>query len=207
MALYDSIMSGTMGLAKGIFGGAASFARATPTGFMMAGGATVGAGLAVARGDNQNSTSLMRNIIGGATAGAITGLGARALFTRTAARGAGGFLGINQVRAASSGNRMAAWNSSPLGKIMGGTAGSARGVIGGAAGIGRALVKHPEIGFTGAIVAGGAIAMGGTSFTTESALSDRFSLDDKDIEQRDRRGFQNSAAGMSFGLHRRRHGG
>ena len=39
MALYDAILRGTAGLAKGAFGATAAFARSTPGGFMMTGGA------------------------------------------------------------------------------------------------------------------------------------------------------------------------
>lgn len=210
MALFDKVVSGTIAGAKGLFGAGAAFARATPAGFMMASGATIGAASSVYQGDNYNSTALMRNLISGAAVGAGAGLLARGLFTHTAARSAGRFLGINQVRGAASGARMAAWNRSPLGRLLGTSAGSARGIIGAGARVGKTLIKHPELAFTGAVLAGGAYTLGG-SFTTERELSSGFSTEGRDMQEVDsgaisRRNFQNSASGLSFGLSARRHG-
>lgn len=208
MALFDAIMRGSVGLAKGIGSATYGFARATPAGFMMAGGAVAGAGLAVARGDNHDSTSLMRNIIGGGAAGAAVGLGVRGLFSKTALRGAGSFLGVNQARSAASGMRMAAWNKSPVGKILGTGRMGARGAMGASAGLLGFAARHPAMTMSAGILAGGAIAMS-PGYTTEDDQAARFDVSNKDIEQFDtgfgRSSFANSASGLCFGLHSRRH--
>lgn len=208
MALFDKLVSGTVGLGKGLFSAGTAFARATPSGFMMAGGALAGSALAAASGDNYSSTDLARNIIGGAVAGGAVGLGARALFSRTAARGASRFMGISQARAAASGTRMAAWGRSPLGGLLGTGARGTRGALGAGAGLLGFAARHPGVVIGGAIVAGGAMAMS-TNFTTEQDTSDRFTTVDKDVQRMDTgmtgRQFANSASGLCFGLHSRRH--
>lgn len=210
MALFDAVMRGSVGLAKGIGLGAYSFARHAPGAFLATSGAVAGAALSVAQGDNHDSTSFMRNIISGAGVGAVAGLGLRGLFSRTAMRGAGHFLGINQTRAAKSGMHMAAFRGSPLTRLSGAGGRSAYGAAKTGLGILGFAAKHPALTLGTAIITGGAYSQLG-DFTTEQDTSDRFSLENKDVEQYGNNSFAsssfaNSASGLSFGLHSRRHG-
>lgn len=199
MALFDAVMRGSVGLAKGIGLGAYSFARHAPGAFLATGGALAGAGLSVARGDNHDSTSFMRNVISGAGVGAVAGLGLRGLFSRTAMRGAGSFLGMR-----------GGFRNSPIARLGGAGGRSAYGAAKTGLGILGFAAKHPALTLGTAIVAGGAYSQLG-DFTTEQDTSDRFSLENKDVEQYGNNSFAsssfaNSAAGLSFGLHSRRHG-
>lgn len=211
MALYDTVLRGTAGLAKGIFSAGAGFARATPTGFMMAGGAAIGAASATYQGDNYSSTDLMRNILGGAAVGGLAGLGARALFSRTAARGAGRFLGISQVRRASSGMKLAAWNRSPAGRLLGTGRTSAAGAVGGSARLLGFAARHPGLVIGGGIMTAGALSIAG-NLTTEEDTNERLNPMNRDADQPSNQSFTssafaNSAAGLSFALHQKRHRG
>lgn len=211
MALYDAAIRGTLGLGKAVLGGTAAFARGFPSGFMMAGGAAIGAASAAYQGDNYSSTDLMRNIIGGAAAGGLAGLSARALFSHTAARGAGRFLGISQARRASSGMKLAAWKGSPVGKLLGTGRTSAAGAVGGSAKLLGFAGRHPGLVIGGGIMTAGALSIAG-NLTTEEDTNERLNPMNRDLDADEQSNqsftssaFANSASGLSFALHNRRH--
>lgn len=152
----------------------------------MAIGAGIGALKGAITGDNNNSTSALRNVASSAVAGAALGAGARAAFSR---RGLSGLA------------HLAGGLGSAAGTVMP-YAGKAAGKAVGAAGF---MATHPGLTFAGAAVVGGGMYMGG------SFRGNRFN--DSDAEQVPNensvtsRSFQNSATGLVQALNSRRHRG
>lgn len=173
---------------------------------ILTGGLVGGIG-GVATGENYDSTALIRNFAGGAAAG----LGAATLgnlaISKMGARGLGRLTGVSQGIDAWRGsagtglrNRVSSAARGALKSPVGGvfrTAGLA-GRLG--AGAVAFAAKHPRL-------AGGAAAsIGGAVLISNSVKPNRVDLENDQLEPlQSRSRFQNSATGLTFGLHRKRH--
>lgn len=140
-------------------------------------GAAIGGIAGLVKGDNYSSTAAMRNFAGGAAAGAGIGMGARMVLSRNGMRGVGNIL-----------------RKTPA--LLRG-AGSVAKFGGKAIGFGA---RHP------AMALGGAAVVGGLLYTNNASQRSFDSMEGEPLDSRSSvRDFQNSAAGLTFGLHNRRH--
>jgi hypothetical protein len=143
-------------------------------------GSAIGGIVGLARGNNYDETSTFRNFISGAAVGAGIGFGARGLIGSKAVRGLYGALTGPVPKLAGAGIRTG-------GKLLN-------------AGMRTAgfLARHPTATLSGAAVLGGAAYMSG-AFQGSA-------FQDAQMEQYDTgASFRSSTAGLTFGLHRKRH--
>lgn len=178
----------------GLFKGARRLLTSGPIGYGM-GGAAIGGIAGVATGDNYSSTATMGNFVGGALAGATIGGLGRA-FAPTVARGASNYIGAGAAI------RNRSLSASPLFRNMRSVGRVGSGIIRGGIGLGRLASRAPKTSLAvgGAAVAGGiAWAMSGNNAPN---LDDASNMTNYSSGLRD---LQNSAAGLSLGLHRARH--